>query len=422
MESSSSSNNKKKESLLERWKAIEEQDGDDDLLHFQHLKESWFTDAYNYLISLPRDGDNHIWCGSWEIMGPLLETFYHFHDSPPLKLLWERVSEELQECMLCICYHHQAKETYAADYDSASIAPLLSLLQTLDEERVTNQLKRFNSCPIKDDGGDDAKLITLMYEVLMFPELLDDQLLVTEFQMFMEAVEHHHQLRLDGHQHYPGVYALLFLKTRKCRSIGFRLASSIGKLRNAADLDSLQPLLKKCIQFLETEVVPSSVETSRPRMQLDRITVWLGIKALLGFLEPRAFEEGILEHYPSFLSIVLNHISDDSAEFSHAINCLRLLFDMLGCKLWFRATLSPTVMRDTLLGQCFHTKDEKSHKEIFDLFQPFLQACFSALYISLEALQDGEHQKQRRHFLYFLLHQVSVSSNFSTLMRKKACQ
>lgn len=41
---------------------------------------------------------------------------------------------------------------------------------------------------------------------------------------------------------------------------------------------------------------------------------------------------------------------------------------------------------------------------------------------SLEALQDEEHKKQRRHFLYFLLHQVTVSSNFSNLMRKKACQ
>ena len=41
---------------------------------------------------------------------------------------------------------------------------------------------------------------------------------------------------------------------------------------------------------------------------------------------------------------------------------------------------------------------------------------------SLEALQDGEHEKQRRHFLYFLLHQVPVSSNFSILMRKKASQ
>ncbi|MFS7974709.1 putative P-loop containing nucleoside triphosphate hydrolase, DNA2/NAM7 helicase, helicase [Helianthus anomalus] len=221
--------------------------------------------------------------------------------------------------------------------------------------------------------------------------------------------------------------------------------------RSAEDLDPLQPLLKKCIVFLETEVVPTSSESSRPRMQLDRATVWLGIKALLGFLEPHAFEEGILERYPSFLSIVLNHISGDSLEFSYAINCLRLLFDMLGCKLWLSATLSPSVMRDTLLGQCFHTQDEKSHKEIFDLFPPFLQACFCAILVlsflvycafllsktmpedginklcilfpqSLEALQDGEHKKQRRHFLYFLLHQVTVSSNFSTLMRKKACQ
>lgn len=37
---------------------------------------------------------------------------------------------------------------------------------------------------------------------------------------------------------------------------------------------------------------------------------------------------------------------------------------------------------------------------------------------SLEALRDGEHEKQRRHFLYFLLHQVPVSSNFSVLARR----
>lgn len=120
----------------------------------------------------------------------------------------------------------------------------------------------------------------------------------------------------------------------------------------------------------------------------------------VGFLEPPAFEEGILDRHPIFLSIVLNHISDDSVEFSHAVNCLKLLFEKLGkwsypylviylnsrhhllilfstgYKLWLRATLSPGVMRNTLLGQCFHTRNEKIHKEIFDLFQPLLQACF----------------------------------------------
>nr|XP_043617923.1 uncharacterized protein LOC122589673 isoform X2 [Erigeron canadensis] len=419
-----------RDELLERWRAIEEEEEEEeedalDPSKHRHLKEKWFSDAFNLLINLPPSGvgeneiANHIWCGYSDLMGPLLETFYNYnHDSPsPLKLLWKRISHELQHCMQCICQHHQAKHTYASEYELTSIGPLLDVLRTLDEERVTDHLKHLNtliSLGHYDPLKHNAQLITAIYEVLMFPVLLDDQSLVTEFQKFIQAVDDLHELTLADHQQYPGVYALLFLKSRRCRSIGFRLAGNMGKLRNALDLDPLQPLLTKFIVFLETEVESLHYESSRPRMQLDRITVWLGIKALLGFLEPHAFEEGILEHYPSFLSIVLNHICGDSLEFSYAINCLGQLFDMLGCKLWLRATLSPSVMRDTLLGQCFHTHDEKSHKEIFDLFSPFLQ--------SLEALQDGEHKKQRRHFLYFLLHQVTVSSNFSTLMRKKACQ
>ncbi|XP_057504671.1 uncharacterized protein LOC130788134 [Actinidia eriantha] len=415
--------------LLDRWRGIEDDDDDDDhnvtasdppsRHRLRQLKEEWFSDAFNYLVYLPKD--NHIWCSSWDLMGPLLETFYNYFKDErldsPLKLLWKRISEEMQRCTQCICQHHQAQEMYGSQYELSSIGPLLDVLQSLDEERVTQHLKEMNSRLLRgeyDPVHDNPDVISVMFEVLMFPILLDDQSLVAEFQIFIEAIDNSHELTLAGHQQYPGIYALLFLKRRRARSIGLRLAGNMGKLRRAKDLEPLQPLLKKCIGFLETEVLPSTAETSRPRVQLERITVWLGIKALLGFLEPPAFEEGILERYPIFLSIVLNHISDDSNEFSYAVNCLRLLFEMLGYKLWLRATLSPSVMRNTLLGQCFHTRNEKSHKEIFDLFQPFLQ--------SLEALQDGEHEKQRRHFIYFLLHQVTVSSNFSILMRKKACQ
>lgn len=46
------------------------------------------------------------------------------------------------------------------------------------------------------------------------------------------------------------------------------------------DLEPLQPLLKKFIGFLENEVLPSPLETSRPRAQLDRIPIWLGITSL----------------------------------------------------------------------------------------------------------------------------------------------
>lgn len=414
----------KRGELVDQWRNIEEEDNTDlidqplNRERLLRLKEQWFSDAFSFLISLP--SDTHVWCGNSDLMGPLLEPYYNYFrddsdgNKSPLKVLYFRFTGEMRQCTQCICKYHQAQETYYSEYDYSSVCTLLEVLRTLDEERVSNLLTEINSRLAygQYDTSCQAEVVCVMFEVLMFPYLLDDRSLAANFETFIEAIDDYHELTFAGHQQYPGVYVLLFLKSRRARSIGFRLAGVMGKLR-LMDLAPLQPLLKKCINFLESDMAPS-VELPRPRVQLDRITVWLGIKALLGFLEPPAFEEGILDKYPVFLSIVLNHISDDSAEFSYAVNCLRLLFEMLGCKLWLRSTLSPNVMRNTLIGQCFHTRNEKIHKEIFELLLPFLQ--------SLEALQDGEHEKQRRHFLYFLLHQVSSSSNFSSLMRKKACQ
>ncbi|KAK7325346.1 hypothetical protein VNO77_29508 [Canavalia gladiata] len=412
--------------LLDRWRGIEEEgenDGDDNADPWKrsrlHLhKEQWFADAYDFLICLP--SESHIWCGFWDLMGPLLETFYNFfkddRQDSPLRRLWKRLSDEMRHCLQCISQHHQAQDMYNMEYESSCIGPLLDVLQKLDCERVTLHLRDINTKIARDKydpARDDAEVVNVLYEVLMFPILLDYQHLFTEFELFVEAVDNKHELALSGHQQYPGVYALLFCK-RNVRSVGYRLAGSMGKLRRATDLEPLQPLLKKFIGCLEADALPLALDTSTPRTQLDRVSLWIGIKSLLGFLDPPAFEEGILERYPFFLDIVLNHISGDFHEFSHAVTCLRLLFEMLGCKLWLRSTLSPSVMRNTLIGQCFHTRNEKIHKDIFGLFQPFLQ--------SLEALQDGELEKQRRYFLYFLLHQVPVSSNFSILTRKLACQ
>ncbi|XP_074268049.1 uncharacterized protein LOC141591568 [Silene latifolia] len=422
--------------LVERWRAIEDElelddddNGDDQSLDSsssssryqrnQQAKEQWFSAAYNFLMCLPKD--EHVWCGFWDIIGPFLETFYNYYkvdgNDSPLKILWERISQEMRRCTECISRHHQAQEMYKAEYESSFISPLLDILQSLDEERVSQHIKEANAR--LSYGGynlahDNAEIVSLMFEVLTFPVLLDDEFIVNEFQKLIETVDDAHELALAKQQHFPGVYALLFFKSRKSRSIGHRLAGNMGKMRCATDLEPLQPLLKRCIAFLSGEVMQSSSEFSRARVQMDRMTVWLGLKALLSFLEPPALEEGILEPYPVFLNFVLDHINDDSPEFSHAVNCMRLLFEILGCKLWLRTSLPPSVMRDSLLSQCFHTRNEKTHKEIFDLFQPLLQ--------SLEALHDGEFEKQRRHLLFFLLHQVTKSSNFSMLMRKKACQ
>ncbi|XP_040383283.1 uncharacterized protein LOC102709595 [Oryza brachyantha] len=410
--------------LVDRWRGIQEaEEADDDgepsaakQRRLDQAKGEWFSHCFNFLGSLPKE--EHIWCGYADIMGPFLETFLGYFDeqeenSPP-RTIWKRISEELNICAQCVCEHHQAQKCFDTEYRSCS-DPLLKVLRLLDEERVTEHLRQMNAkIQLKEykPSLHGADVVSIMFEVLMYPVLLDDLSLANQFQTFIERIDEIFDVSLSANQQYPGVYALLFFKSCKARAIGLRLARSMGKLRRAVDLDPLQPLLQKYINFLEADVLPSTLESPRPRVQLKRADIWLGFKSLLGFLDAPAFEDGILEKYPIFLNIVLNHVSDDRSDLSCAVSCLKASFEMLGCKLWLRTTLSPNVMRNTLLGHCFHTRDEKSHKEIFDLFLPFLQ--------SLEALQDGDHEKQRRNILYFLLHQVTRSSNFSALMRKNA--
>lgn len=129
-----------------------------------------FADAFNFLICLPKE--THIWCGSWDLMGPLLETFYNYfkdeHLNSPLKRLWKRISDEMRECIQCISQHHQALEMYDTEYELTCISPLLDVLQTLDEERVTQHLREINARVAReeyDPDRDNAEVVSVMYEV-----------------------------------------------------------------------------------------------------------------------------------------------------------------------------------------------------------------------------------------------------------------
>lgn len=50
----------------------------------------------------------------------------------------------------------------------------------------------------------------------------------------------------------------------------------------------------------------------------------------LGRLEAPALEEGLLERYPVFVSVVLNHVSEATSVFWNALRCLQLLLEILG--------------------------------------------------------------------------------------------
>lgn len=108
-------------------------------------------------------------------MGPLLETFYNYfkdeHPDSPLKRLWRRISEELRHCIQCVSQHHQAQELYNVEYELSSIGPLLVVLRSLDEERVTQHLREINATLARqeyDPARNNAEVVSVMYEVRKF--------------------------------------------------------------------------------------------------------------------------------------------------------------------------------------------------------------------------------------------------------------
>lgn len=197
--------------LAERWRGIEsESESESEEQDAAERKQSWFSDAFECLMEAPPE--RHLWCGSPLLMAPLLETFHAF-PSPPLRRLWARLSQELALCTTCVSHHHHAIDSYAADFLSDSVAPLLRTLHALDEDRLMRHLRAINvklRAGRYDPDCDSAQVVSLMFEVFMFPVLLDDSSLATEFQSFIETIDASYELNLSSQQQYP-VSTLSFL-------------------------------------------------------------------------------------------------------------------------------------------------------------------------------------------------------------------
>jgi hypothetical protein len=104
-------------------------------------------------------------------MGPLLETFYNYfkdeNPDSPLKRLWKRITEEMRQCIQCISQHYQALEAYNMEYEQSCISPLLDVLRSLNEERVTEHLREIKARIAReeyDPACDNAEVVSVMYE------------------------------------------------------------------------------------------------------------------------------------------------------------------------------------------------------------------------------------------------------------------
>eukprot|EP00850_Spirogloea_muscicola_P007996 SM000041S15555 [mRNA] locus=s41:680126:694929:- [translate_table: standard] len=436
------------EGLVERWRALEAAEDAAEPEEHTRLKEQWFHEAFEFVQELP--GGRHAWCQHQELMLPLLEPFYHYDShattaesaapESDLVQLWRRVKADLSACTRCIAAYHRGQAYYAQEFEDEVVAPLLDVLRRLDAERVSERCQSLLAKVVAkqyDPVHDGASNICLMFEVLIYPALLDDAEVFESFGPLLKYLVDKHDLKFEPRQSYPpsecscllfcwlGLYWLLVHPDAGVRRAAHTLANGIGKFKNGDSLKPLESLIRQFSHQLEFNLFGAetlhTVINLKPGASLRKTrepptkeVLWLGLQHLMALMEPAAVEMGLVRAHPALVSIVINHVSETTAVFWIALRCLKLLLEILGYKLWMHTTFSAGVVRNTMLSQCFHVTDERTHTALFDVFQPFLQ--------SLEALQDQEYQSERRRVLYFLLQQVPASKNFRAMQTKKGRQ
>eukprot|EP00898_Chlorokybus_atmophyticus_P002657 jgi/Chlat1/3392/Chrsp23S03726 len=406
--------------LLRQWQALQASQSEEEEEAWQDAKELWFSNAASYLTA---EGRSHWWCKHAKLITPMLEIFFHVDASKEVKALWNRAARQLGACAQCVVQHHAAIAALREEYDDGSVEPLLQVLQRLNEARMSQQLTvALQTLDATGAGAQqvDTTGITL-FEVLSYPTLLEDLEINHKAANLVLQLASTHDIEFAEGERYPGLYTFLMHPNERVRSIVHPMTQRLGRFGSAEEIAVIEPQLKKCMHWLEFDLfddnglaVVQTNDQARPRFRQSKLELWSGLHRILCLLDPGVLETEVLARYPAFVSIVLNHIGETSQTFWHALRCLNTLLSVLGYRMWMHASFTPGVVCDTLLGQCFHAKDERIHKAVLDVFSPFLE--------SLEAMQEEGWAAQRRRVLYFLLQQVPMSRHFSKLIRGIACK
>ncbi|GBG87746.1 hypothetical protein CBR_g45900 [Chara braunii] len=357
------------ERLLKQWNAILTEKDEKEC---QELRNKWFFESLPFLVALP-DGI-HCWCGHYEIAWPSIEPLFYMNkrrDGETVSVveeLWARMSKELAHCVHCVKRRHEGlQEYFNIVQDGESAARLSRIMDRLEMERVAGVVKDLwtqidqRQFMVQEFGFDN--LVTVIYEVLSYPWLLDDAEIFYEFGKVLHYIHEEFSLELADGSEYGGLFWLLFHNDSNVRLDATHLIEKHEELKTAKDMEKIQPLLMKCMtmlernQFSEEEVAislslkgrvssaeghtgPEEAGTSgshaqaeedsiRPKTTFKRVQVWNGIYKILDLAETRALEVGIVEQYVSFLSIVVDHVSEATAVLWNALRCLKILLEKL---------------------------------------------------------------------------------------------
>ncbi|GAQ88481.1 protein with P-loop containing nucleoside triphosphate hydrolase domain [Klebsormidium nitens] len=425
--------------LERRWNLLEDAaaNGSEDE-ETERAKEQWFLDALLFLAKAPLE--QHSWCQFSDLSSLALESFYHYYSNPnqALSLVWQRWCQELRSCDSCVHTYQRSKEELREEFDGGpATEELFSVLDRLDQERVSQQLKEIKA--LFEAGNYDPEqsadlIFPTIYEVLNYPAILEDaevDRLVAPVLSFMDQV---HAISI-GEYRPAGIYSLLFHNSPEGRAVATRLAKTTPPFRDGQELEIVQPILHRKVALLQQLAGSAAIHVdgggqlpeeklaifggrpARPTRVQEHLPLWLGLSTFLELLEPAAMLGGLVERHPDVVSTVLNQASEPgNPAFNVALKCLKLLFQGVGYRLWWDTDFTPKVVRSTLVSHCNTSRKENLHLTIFQLFEPFLQS------LEVDRNTSDEFYDERETLLKFLTKQVANSASFSGVVKSKGLE
>lgn len=317
-----------KQHLLDRW----QQAVDSGELK---AKQKWWTDARKWLYA--QQNPSHWWCRHGEVVFPLACLLY-YDQQPVMRELAATMTEQLSCCHDCVLRYHDYKDRYeqAVD-DKKDWEKLMQVLRREEAERVVAGLR--STFSVNQGDPLPEKVTCALYEVFSYPELLEDQEVMTSLATTLLHLAQDYDIRdLAEGGRYGGLYAMLAHPEARVRSLVTPSVKALGRFVEVGDVAPIRPVLERWVAVLEgTGPVTETCAGQRPVFALNKEDVLKALKIVMEFMEAGVLRH-VLEEYRGLVDSLVNHCNlpaltnptqSDWAMLVTGLRCVKVLLSQL---------------------------------------------------------------------------------------------
>ncbi|KAL0045065.1 hypothetical protein WJX82_006977 [Trebouxia sp. C0006] len=359
-------------------------------------RQEWFGQAAAFL-----QATDHWWCQHAALTGHFAEIFV-YHTQPVVQRLWSTLSQQLSSCALCVVNYHVAQAQYKHDEDG--VGGLSEALQLLDANRLHDVLSQAMSV----QSGDTlpGNLITALFEVLSFPDLMDDMRVNKSLESALLHLKQSHELALTDGGRYQGLYRLMAHPGPQVRAMVHPMIKTLGPLEDVPDLDSIAPVLQNWADLIRHKDNAGQREHSKGKFEQPPQLVWLAMNVLLTLIKSKAMVALLEQVWPGLVDALLQESEWPSQHMWMIMGCLRTIIQVLGVQVWQHTESDAHALVQSIIRSCYESQDTRVHRAGIHALVAAVKACWT----------DGEDQMQQlvQQVVAFLLQGVPTSTSFAT--------